>query len=236
MAEKGVMQLRGAGMPQTLGYGLRILLVIFALRYGLGGLAALFTLPYLLNNGTRGVTVFTLNIALSVVLLAGIVLGAALVFNIRNLAFTTPGFSSPNPSTRNLAWAAYIAAMIGLAVVYDGVLPQLERQASATTTHSQDLHVTVTVSDDGGETFVTQGGDLTVDLTGWPNSVWGGVTFKSSNPSVLKLRPNLVAGLVTRPIAVFDAVGEGVARVDAASRDGSYSFQLRVDVGRPGSG
>ncbi len=232
MAEKGVMQLRHVGMPPTLGYGVRILLLLFALRYGLGGLAALFTLPYLLNNGAKGVTVFTLNIVLRVVLLAGIVFGAALVFNIRNLAFSAPGFSSPIPGRRNLAWGAYIAAMIGLAVVYDGVLPQLERQASANTTQSQYLHVTADVGDDGGETYVTLGGDLTVDLTGWPAAEWKGVVFKTSNPS----ERTLDSAPTARPGARLSAVGTGGSRVDATSADGRYSFQLRVDVGKPGSG
>jgi hypothetical protein len=232
MAEKGVMQLRTAGMPPALGYGVRILLLLFALRYGLGGIAGLFTLPYLLNGGGRGVTVFTLNIVLSIALLAGIVFGAALVFNIRNLAFTAPGFSSPNPGARNLAWGAYIAAMIGLAVVYDGVLPQLERQASAGTSQSQYLHVSAAVADDGGETFVTRGGELTVDLTGWPSSEWKGVTFKTSNPSVL----SPANAQTDRPIARFSAIGSGVSRVDASSEDARYTFQLRVDVGAPGSG
>jgi hypothetical protein len=234
LAEKGVMQLRTTSMPGGfVGYGVRILLFIFALRYGLGGLVGIFTLPALLNGGASAVSFVTLQVVVSVFLLAGILLGAGLVFNFRNLAYTVPGFSSPAPGVRNLAWGAYIVAMIGLAVVYDGVIPTLERQTRANAVHGDFAHVTATVNDDGSEVFVATGGDLTVDLTGWPNDEWGGVTFKSSNPSVLKLMPDLTASPVTRPVATFHAEGSGVARVDATSRDGSYTFQLRVEVGSP---
>jgi len=88
--------------------------------------------------------------------------------------------------------------------------------------------------DDGSEVFVATGGQLAVDLTGWPSDEWGGVSFKSSNPSVLKLSPNATETIVSRPVATFQALSAGVARVDASSRDGSYTFQLRVDVGSAG--
>jgi hypothetical protein len=230
MAEKGVMQLRTAGVSPMLGYGVRILLILFALRYGVGGDFGLFALPSLLNRDAWSVA--TLTVTVSVLLLAGILFGAGLVFNFRNLAYSTPGFSSPTPGVRNVAWVAYIAAMIGLAVVYETVIPQLEHQASANTTQSQYIHVKATVDDDGGETYVTRGGDLTVDLTGWPSSEWKGVAFKTSNPSVLSLDSTQTE----RPSAKFAAVGPGVSRVEASSADGRYSFQLRVDVGQPGSG
>jgi hypothetical protein len=227
MAEKGVMQMRTIGMPPMLGYGLRILLLIFALRYGLGGLAGLVALTAVLGHGAGGWTLFTLNLVLSVLLLAGIVFGAAMMFNFRNLAYSTPGFSSSTPSVRNFAWGAYIAAMIGLAIVYDGVLPQLEARSYANSGQGDYMHVKVSLSDDGGEAFVVRGGDVTVDLSGWPSSQWGNVQFKSSNPSVLALE-SVQSG---KPIAKFTAAAQGVARVQATSADGSYSFQVQVDVG-----
>jgi hypothetical protein len=55
------------------------------------------------------------------------------------------------------------------------------------------------------------------------------VTFKSSNPSVLELVSTPSAGAA--PIAKFSARQAGVARVDASSSDGTYTFELRVDVG-----
>lgn len=225
-AEKGVMQIRTIGMPPVLGYILRIGLLIFAFRYGLGGLAGLLALSSILSHGGPW-SAITLEFALSVLLLAGIVFGGAIVFNFRNLAFTAPGFSSPTPSVRNFAWGAYVAAMVGLAVVYDGVLPQFERQSYAsTTTTSQYTHVKATATEDGGELAVIQGGDLTVDLSGWPPSEWGGVVFKSSNPSVLSLD----SAQTDKPIARFVTHETGVTRVDAASADGKYSFEVRVDV------
>lgn len=231
MAEKGVMQMRTIGMPPTLGYGLRILLLIFALRYGLGGLAGLLALTSVLNSGAGGWNLFTLNVVLSVVLLAGIVFGAAMMFNFRNIAYSTPGFSSPAPAVRNLAWGAYIAAMLGLAVVYDGVLPQLEARSLANSGQGDYMHVKVTLSDDGGEAYVSRGGDVTVDLSGWPSSQWSNVQFKSSNPSVLSVE-SVQSG---KPVAKFTAGAIGVARVQATSADGSYSFQVQIDVGSPSS-
>ncbi len=224
MAEKGVMQPRTVGMPPALGYGLRILLIIFALRYAFGGVIGLFALPGMLNKDAW--SILTLNIVMSVLLLAGIVFGASLVFNFRNLAYTAPGFSSPVSGVRNLAWGAYIVVMLGMAVVYEGVLPQFERQSYANTTSSQYTHVTSTANDDGGETYVVQGGDLTVDLSGWPSSEWSGIQFKSSNPTVLSLD----SVQTDKPIARFVTHATGVARVDATSADGKYSFEVRVDV------
>jgi hypothetical protein len=232
LAERGVMQTRTRSMPGgVLGYGVRILLFIFALRYGLGGLVGIFALPALLNGGSGALSFVTLQVVISVLLLAGILFGAGLIFNVRNLAYTAPGFSSSSTGVRNLAWGAYIAAMIGLAVVYDGVIPTLERQTQANTVRGDYVHVTATVADDGGETLVAPGGDLTVDLSGWPSSQWQGVKFKTSNPSVLSLDVQPSSG--GKPVARFGAHQVGVARVDATTADGSYSFQLRVDVASP---
>jgi hypothetical protein len=92
----------------------------------------------------------------------------------------------------------------------------------------QFAHVTVTAGDDGTETLVSVGGDLTVDLSSWPSSEWSGVQFKTSNPSVLTLDSQQSAG--SPPIAHFSAHVAGAARVDAASSDGHYTYQLRVSV------
>jgi hypothetical protein len=227
MAERGVMQLRTVGMPPALNYGLRILLFLFALRYGLGGVFSLLALPSLVDKGAWNLT--TLHIGLSVLLLAAIVFGGAMLFNFRNMAFSTPGFSSAVPAVRNMTWGAYVVAVIGLAVVYDGVLPQLERQSLASTTSGDYSHVQAGLSDDGGEIYVYAGGALTVDLSGWPASQWSNVEFKSSNPSVLSLD----AAQSGKPVATFTAHAPGVARVLATSADGSYSFEVQVDVGPP---
>jgi hypothetical protein len=68
----------------------------------------------------------------------------------------------------------------------------------------------------------------TVDLSAWPSSEWTDVQFKTSNPSILSLdqTPSTGGG----PVAVFVARQVGTARVDAASADGRYTFQVRVNV------
>jgi hypothetical protein len=87
------------------------------------------------------------------------------------------------------------------------------------------------VTDDGGETYVVVSGDLTVDLSGWPQSEWSGVQFTTSNPTVLSVDSQPASG--GSPIARFTAHQVGASRVNATSTDGRYSFQLRVDVGPP---
>jgi hypothetical protein len=230
LAERGVMQIRTASTPRWLtGIGGLILLYL-ALRYGLGGLSSLFALPYVVGSGGRGASLYLVSsVAISVLMLAGIVFGIALLFNFRNLALRVPGFSSPDSSRRNLTWGGYIAAMVALAVVLDGVMPSLERQAVANGGRPDYTSVKATVDDDGGETYVAIGGHLDVDLTGWPQSEWKSVTFKTSNPSVLSLD----SAAADRPTAAFTANQQGVSRVDASSADGRYTFQLRVDSGPP---
>jgi len=215
LAEKGVMQFRTAGAPRWLSGIAGLVLFYLAIRYGLSGLLSLLALPALLgDSGTPFYVVAAF--ATNALMVAGIVFGAALLFNFRNLASRTPGFASSAPARRNLTWGAYIAVMVGLAVVLQG----------------DYSHVTATIHDDGSEVYVATDGELIVDLTGWPTNEWS-VGFKSSNPSVLELLPDKTASLVTRPVATFHAVSAGVARVDASSRDGKYTFQLRVDVGSP---
>jgi hypothetical protein len=234
LAERAVMQVRTVGMPRGIAGGvIGICLVLVALRYGLGGVVSLFALPAVLASAGSGhlgySTAFVFaGLAVNVLLLVGILLGAGLLLNFRNLAFRMPGFSSPEPRTRNLTWAGYVAVMIALAVVLDGVLPGAERTNAQDAAQGQYAHVTATTADDGSDTYVAVGGDLTVDLSGWPPAEWPGVQFKTSNPSVLTLDAPPSAG--GPPTARFSPKQVGVARVDATSTDGRYSFQLRVNV------
>ena len=92
----------------------------------------------------------------------------------------------------------------------------------------KDANVTVTIDDDGSDTYVAVGGQLTVDLSGWPRSEWSGVEFKTSNPSVLALSGAPTAA--SPPLAHFSADETGASRVDAASADGHYTFEVRVTV------
>ena len=224
LAERSVMQVRTVGMPPLLTGVVSICLLLVVLRFGLAGLFSLFALPALIAGGN----LLAIGSALvSVLFLAGLVLGLALLLNLGNLAFRAPGFSSLFPRTRNLAWGGFAAVMVALLFVQQAVLPGALSQAAASRDSGQYLHATATVDDDGGETYVATGGDLRVDLSGWPSSEWKGVVFKTSNPSVLPL--NTAQG--DRPVALFDADADGVSRVDAASADGRYTFQLRVDVG-----
>lgn len=231
LAERGVMQLRTVAMPRAMSGLIGIFLLYFAFRYGLGGLFSLMILPALLLDGAKGPGVL-LSIAAVVVnalLLLGILLGAGITLNFRNMAFRVPGFSSAAPTARNLTWGGYVAVMIGLAVALDVVIPAAERQSIVNAGPGQYTHVSATVGDDGSATYVVIGGDLTVDLSGWPTSEWSGVQFKTSNPSVLSLDGAPTAG--GPPIARFTPRQAGVSRIDATSSDGRYTFQLRVDVG-----
>jgi hypothetical protein len=233
-AEREIMQTRTVAMPQALGGVVGILLVIFALRYGLGALTSLEVLgaalssPETLAGLPGGKLLIYGAILVNVLILVGIGLGIGVLFNISNLGFRMPGFSSPVPRTRTLAWIGYGAIMIGLAVVLDGVIPALERNNAQPAVQSQYTHVTVTATDDGSDSFVAVGGDLTADLSSWPSSEWAGASFKTSNPSVLSVDRLPSAG--ASPIAVFMARHAGTSRVDATSADGRYTFQVRVNV------
>ena len=243
LAEKGVMQLRTVAMPRFVNAVLGVLLFVFALRYGLGGIGSLMVLPLLLSGGVTqagALNIFLAQETINVLLLAGILLGAGILFNFRNMALRLPGFSSTVPRTRNVVWGAYLAGMIGLAVLLDGVVIPAERHPGPTNTSTQYQHVTATVNEDGTDTYVQVGGDLTIDLSGWPSTEWTGVQFKTSNPSVLSMEL-LTTGTLTggKPIAKFLANQTGTSRVEAASTDGRYTYLLRVNVfnpSTPGSG
>jgi len=243
LAEKGVMQLRTVAMPRFVNAVLGVLLFVFALRYGLGGIGSLMVLPLLLSGGVTQAGALNLVIAqetINVLLLVGILVGAGILFNFRNMALRLPGFSSTVPRTRNVVWGGYLAGMIGLAVLLDGVVIPAERRPGPTNTSTQYQHVTATVNEDGTDTYVQVGGDLTIDLSGWPSTEWTGVQFKTSNPSVLSMEL-LTTGTLTggKPIAKFLANQTGTSRVEAASTDGRYTYLLRVNVfnpSTPGSG
>jgi hypothetical protein len=235
LAERGLMQLRSVSMPRAVSGLLGIFLFYFAIRYGIGGLLSLMILPSLLGAGSYpsnpGKVIAVAQLVVNTLLLAGVVLGAGLFFNFRNLALRMPGFSSGSSTARNVSWGAYIAVMIGLALALDVVLPGAERKSGVTASQSEYTHVTSTVADDGGEIYVVVNGDVTVDLSGWPQSEWSGVEFTTSNPSVLSLDSKPADGAA--PIAKFTAHQAGASRVSASSTDGRYSFQVRVDVGPP---
>ena len=232
LAERGVMQLRTATVPRAFGGLFGLALLFLAFRYGIAGLAGLFILPELLSGDFSGNRLaLAASFGADVLMLAGIVLGAALVLNVRNVAARVPGFSSLNNSTRNLTWGGYVAVMVALVVFLEVVAPGLQHRANVTAGQGQYTHVTVTVADDGSETYVELNGDLTVDLSGWPQNEWAGVTFKTSNPSVLSLDKTPDSGAA--PIAKYTTHQAGAARVDASSADGKYTFQVRVDVGAP---
>jgi hypothetical protein len=233
LAERAVMQVRTRGMPPRVFSGVvGVLLFIFVMRYGLAGIFSLMALPSAILGGDLGSTpglafVEIASLVANVLLLAGILLGVGLVFNFRNLAFRLPGFSSPVPTTRNLAWGGYAVVMIALAVILNGALPAAER-STVQGAQGDYTHVSATASDDGGQVYVAVGGDLTVDLSGWPQSEWPGVQFKTSNPSVLTLDSTPASGAA--PSARFSSHQEGASRVDATSADGKYTFELRVST------
>jgi hypothetical protein len=182
--------------------------------------------PQSANSLPGGPFVVYGELLVNALILVGVVVGVGVLFNIRNLAFRLPGFSSPIPRTRTMTWVGYGAVMVLLAVMLDVVLPGAAGSAARNAPEDSYLHVKVTTADDGSEAYVMVGGDLTVDLASWPASEWSGVTFKTSNPSILSLAQAPPAG--SDPIAVFTARQEGTSRVDAASADGRYTFQLRV--------
>jgi hypothetical protein len=207
--------------------------VLFALRYAFGALTSIFAVasalrsPQIANSIPGGPLVLYGELLANLLILVGILVGLGVLFNVGNLALRLPGFSSPASRTRRIAWVGYGAVMAVLLVVLNVALPAAAR--SGAHNPAQDLmHVTVTAADDGGESFVAVGGDLTADLVSWPSSEWSGISFKTSNPGILSLDQTPPAG--SPPVAVFGAHQVGVARVDAASADGRYTFQVRVNV------
>ncbi|HXC75651.1 MAG TPA: hypothetical protein VNU19_01230 [Candidatus Acidoferrum sp.] len=233
-AEREIMQMRTRPMPQGVGGIVGIVLVLFALRYGFGVLTSIFSLATVLQSpdgvGSRpgGQLALYGELVANLLILLGILVGLGVLFNIGNLAARLPGFSSPASRTRTMTWVGYVAVMVVLAVALNFVLPGAAQSAAVNGAQDPFAQGTVTATDDGSEAFVTVGGGLTVDLSSWPSSEWAGVTFMTSNPSILNLDQTPSAG--SAPVAVFAAQQVGTARVDAASSDGRYTFELRVNV------
>src|SRR5258708_8456284 len=219
------MQLRTVAMPRALSGLMGLFLLYFAFRYGMMGLLGLFILPLFRSSGAArspGPLPYMLGMAADVLVLAGIVLGAGIIFNFRSMALRVPGFSSSVTATRNLTWGAYIAAMIGLAIAIDVVIPGVESKNNVNPSPTQYAHVTATVADDGSESYVVVNGDLTVDLSRWPQSEWAGLQFKTSNPSVLSL--DAAPAACWTAIARVGAHDAGLSRIHSASAHGRHTF------------
>jgi hypothetical protein len=230
LAERSLMQVRSIAMPGLLLGGVSICLILFALRYGLSALFGIFAFSSALTagGGYYSPLIAVAGLAGNALLLVGIVVGLGVLFNIRNLAFRMPGFSSPVGRVRSMTWSAYAVVMIALAVGLDVGLASAVRTTSVHAARAELAHVTATVDDDGSDVMVLTGGDLRVDLSGWPAAEWPGVQMKTSNPSVLTLDTAPSGG--GAPVGWFGAHEQGVARVEAASADGRYTYQLRVTV------
>lgn len=236
LAEKGVMQLRSVGgVPRAFSGLFGLILLGLAIRYGVTGLLGFFVVPEYLSAGIpRGdVLYLVVWFGADSLILVGVALGAALLFNFRGAAMRLPGFSSPTPATRNLTWGTYVSVMAALVIASEFVAPALQHRNVVNANQGQYAHVTLTAADDGSEALVYVGGDLTVDLSDWPANEWNRVVFKTSNPSVLSLDSTPAAG--GAPKAKYSAHQAGAARVDASSADGRYTFQIRVDVEPPPS-
>jgi hypothetical protein len=220
LAERSLMQVRTRSMPLRLSGVVGIVIVLFALRFGLSSLVGVLSYGSLIG---RSPVLGLVGVVANALLVVGVLLGVGVLLNFRNLAWALPGVSSPQPRTRTLTWAGYAVVMGLLALTVSYVLP---RSFPARAGGGQN--VSATVADDGAEVGVAAGGTLTVDLSGWPKSEWSGVRFKTSNPVVLTLDATPEAG--GPPVARYRARQAGVARVDATSADGKFSFQLRVVV------
>lgn len=227
LAERAIMQMRTVAMPQVVGGIVGIVLLLFALRFGFGALSSLVALSRGLGATSQPQLLIIGELVANSLIVVGIALGLGVYFNIANLALRLPGVSSPSSQTRRLTWIGYAVVMIVLAGVVDVALPGAG-QPGIQAGPGQLAHVTATAADDGTETMVAVGGDLTIDLSTWPSSEWAGIQFKTSNPSVLTLDSQPAAG--APPSARFSAHQAGTSRVDAASSDGRYTFQLRVSV------
>ena len=232
IAERAVMQVRTVAMPQVLGGVLSICLLLVVVRFGFGAVSSLFAIST--GLGTSGQLSSTGRVLIygelfaNFLIVVGILVGLGVYFNVANLAYRVPGVSSAVPQTRRLTWIGYAAAMVVLVGLVDVALPAAGESTVQGGGPGQFAHVTVTAADDGTEALVSVGGDLTVDLSSWPSPEWPGIQFKTSNPSVLTLDSQPSAG--GPPIARFSAHEAGASRIDAASSDGRYTYQLRVSV------
>ena len=220
-AERNLMHPPSTGMPTVLTGGIAILLVLFAFRFGFSALLQALAYAGLLGSGQANPVFALAGLVLNALLVAGIVFGVALLVNFGNFAMRAPGFSSSSPQTRTASWVAFGVVMALLVAGANFGLPR-------TLQSSPGNHVSAVASDDGSQVQMAVGGDVRVDLRGWPSSEWSRVTFKTSNPSVLVVRSAPSGADI--PVATFGAVAVGTSRIDAASHDGRFSFELRVTV------
>lgn len=220
LAERSLMQVRTRSMSLGVSGVVGVVIVLFALRFGLSSLLGVLSYGSLI--GTSPV-LGVVGVIANALLVVGVLLGVGVLLNFRGLAFSLPGVSSSEPRIRTLTWVGFALVMGLLALTVSYVLP-----GSFPARAGGGRHVTATVADDGAEVAVAAGGTLTVDLSGWPSSEWPGVQFKTSNPVVLSLDATPATG--GPPVARYTAHQAGVARVDASSADGKFSFQLRVVV------
>jgi hypothetical protein len=122
--ERQVMIGRTAPMPPVLtGIG-ALVVVFFALRYGLLVFNSLISWARISQAGGASQLIALGFVAANALLLIGIALGAGLLLNVGNLAYRAPGFSSQSPRVRRASWAGYVLVMLALVVAVEYVLPR----------------------------------------------------------------------------------------------------------------
>lgn len=211
-AERSLLQrsprYRYAGPTGIVG----LILIFVAVRYG----AAFF----------YGFGVSPIAAIGELVLAAGILGGALLIFDVWGLRSRLPGFSSRSRGVVAASWAGYIATFGALAIVFNLVVPRL---LPASRGACSVEGCTVTAADDKATVTMTRTAVLTVDLGDAPQASWADMRIESSDPSILeKLAQGSRAG--DPPSGKFKAVGSGSARITAVSDAGGYRFEIMVYV------
>lgn len=218
VAEHKVMQVRGGYISRgAFGTPLVAILVVgIILRYGLGAVGRLLYLPSAVGSGPR----LILTLVFDLILVAGLVLGAALLWDFRGIRERLPGFSSSQTWVYRSSWGGLIAV-----VLLAGYLSGATLGTTPTPGGAIPRSVHLTVNDDQTEVAVQTGGTVTVDLSDWPASARQGMHITVSNPSVLQAEgaPDLTG-------ATFRAAAEGRSRISAQSGDGSDQVEFLVDV------
>ena len=123
--ERQVMIGRTAPVQPVVSGIAALLVVFFAIRYGLLVFNSLVTWARISQAGGMGQLVGLGFVAANALLLIGIALGAGLLLNLGNLAYRAPGFSSQSPKVRRATWAGYVLVMLALVVAVEFVLPRL---------------------------------------------------------------------------------------------------------------
>ena len=121
LAERSLMQVRTRSMPLRLSGVVGIVIVLFALRFGLSSLLGVLAYGSLI---ARSPVVGLVGVIANGLLVLGVLLGVGVLLNVGNLAWTLPGVSSPERRTRTLAWVGYAVVMGLLALTVSYVLPQ----------------------------------------------------------------------------------------------------------------